>query len=249
MSIQWTIIATFLYTEIGAVIFLLLPFISATKWQKLFKSKILNSLGKQSHIYFNVFILILVLFFLDAIRDVRKYSIDLEDHKLDTHSHVEAEMQIHMKLFRAQRNFYISGFALFLLLVIRRIVTLISAQATLKANNEAAMKQAQSATETATQLLNEKEKSKEADGENADNVGNIEREKHEAEVKNLKNILTKAEEELSHSKIDLDSMKKQSESVTKEYDRLLKEHETVQVELEKLKGSKGAKKDEWIIYE
>ena len=54
--------------------------------------------------------------------------------------------QMHMRLFRAQRNFYISGFALFLCLVIRRLVALISTGATLEAEKEAAMKQATSAS-------------------------------------------------------------------------------------------------------
>ncbi len=54
--------------------------------------------------------------------------------------------QMHMRLFRAQRNFYISGFALFLCLVIRRLVGLISTGATLEAEKEAAMKQAASAS-------------------------------------------------------------------------------------------------------
>ncbi len=53
---------------------------------------------------------------------------------------------MHMRLFRAQRNFYISGFALFLCLVIRRLVALISTGATLEAEKEAAMKQATSAS-------------------------------------------------------------------------------------------------------
>ena len=38
----------------------------------------------------------------------------------------------HMRLFRAQRNFYIAGFALFLCLVIKRLVSLISANAGLQ---------------------------------------------------------------------------------------------------------------------
>ena len=37
-----------------------------------------------------------------------------------------------MRLFRAQRNFYIAGFALFLCLVIKRLVSLISANAGLQ---------------------------------------------------------------------------------------------------------------------
>lgn len=60
-----------------------------------------------------------------------------------------------MRLFRAQRNFYISGFSIFLTLVIRRLVTLISSQAQLLAQSEASMRQAQSATTAARSLLSQ----------------------------------------------------------------------------------------------
>ena len=82
-------------------------------------------------------------------------------------------MQGNMRLFRAQRNFYISGFALFLSLVIRRLVTLISSQAALLAQSEAALRQAQSASTAARSLLAQK-------GEQAQNDSN---EAHEQEVR------------------------------------------------------------------
>ena len=47
-------------------------------------------------------------------------------------SHLDAQMQAHMRLFRAQRNFYISGFALFLTPVIKMLVNLISQNATIQ---------------------------------------------------------------------------------------------------------------------
>ena len=50
----------------------------------------------------------------DAIRDVSRYTksfVDLNDVGAQAPA---AEVQFHMKLFRAQRNFYIAGFALFL---------------------------------------------------------------------------------------------------------------------------------------
>ena len=53
--------------------------------------------------------------FADAIREMKKYSGDAKTD--DTaHGHLDVEIQHHMRLFRAQRNFYISGFALFLFL-------------------------------------------------------------------------------------------------------------------------------------
>lgn len=84
-------------------------------------------------------------------------------------------MQGSMRLFRAQRNFYISGFALFLSLVIRRLVILISDQANLQAQSEASMRQAQSATTAAKSLLAHQ-------GEAAQNDSN---EAHDKAVRNL----------------------------------------------------------------
>lgn len=52
---------------------------------------------------------------LDAIREVKKYGnadLSIED-KFATPN---ADTMIHMRLFRAQRNLYIAGFALFLYL-------------------------------------------------------------------------------------------------------------------------------------
>lgn len=62
-------------------------------------------------------------------------------------------MQHSVRLFRAQRNFYISGFSIFLVLVIRRLVILISDQASLLAQSQASMGQAQSATLAARTLM------------------------------------------------------------------------------------------------
>lgn len=69
--------------------------------------------------------------------------------------HLNVELQHSMRLFRAQRNFYISGFSIFLTLVIRRLVILISSQAQLLAQSEASMRQAQSATTAARNLLSQ----------------------------------------------------------------------------------------------
>ncbi len=51
----------------------------------------------------------------DSIRDVRRFS-DHQGEEIDLRNNPSAEAVVHMKLFRAQRNFYIAGFALFLFL-------------------------------------------------------------------------------------------------------------------------------------
>ncbi|XP_018315678.1 B-cell receptor-associated protein 31 [Mycetomoellerius zeteki] len=232
MSLQWTLIAGFLYIEVAIVLLLVLPVASPTRWQKFFKSRFLQSLNNQASIYFVVLLGVLVLFLLDAIREMRKYSTNL-DHT-EHHHQLNIEMQENMRLFRAQRNFYISGFALFLSLVIRRLVILISAQASLLAQNEAAMRQAQSATTTARSLLSQR-----TIGESAQNDSNEAHDKAVSELKTqIKELQAKNQElesNLTKERKDKEAVKSQAESLTKEYDRLTKEYT-------KLTQSSGDKK-------
>ncbi|CAK1551295.1 unnamed protein product [Leptosia nina] len=222
MSLQWTIIATFLYVEIAAVLLLTLPIASPSRWQKFFKSKFLAFIYGQASIYFLVLIGVLILCLLDAIREMQKYSnIEATDHQ-----HLDAEMQGNMRLFRAQRNFYISGFALFLLIVIRRLVQMISELATLYAQSEANLRQAQSASATARTLL-----SQQGEGDS----------KNKKEVEDLRSQISLLEKELSKEKKDKEAVKSQAESLNKEYDRLSEEHSKLQ---KKLTVAGGDKKDE-----
>ncbi|XP_046733704.1 B-cell receptor-associated protein 31 [Diprion similis] len=223
MSLQWTIIASFLYVEIAVVLLLVLPIASPKSWQRLFKSRFLQSLSSQASIYFLVLLAILVLFLLDAIREMRKYS----NIETGEHVHLNTEMQGNMRLFRAQRNFYISGFSLFLSLVIRRLVTLISAQATLLAQSEAAMRQAVSATTTAKSLLAQK-----SSGESAQNDSNEAHDKAVSELKNqiksLNKQISELEAELKKEKKDKEAVTSQAKSLVQEYDRLSEEHAKLQ---------------------
>lgn len=83
-------------------------------------------------------------------------------------AHLQLELQHSMRLFRAQRNFYISGFSIFLTLVIRRLVILISAQAQLLAQSEASMRQAQSASTAARSLLSQQKTNDDKDAKPKD---------------------------------------------------------------------------------
>lgn len=219
MSLQWTIIAGFLYLEIAIVLLLVLPVASPRRWSSFFKSRFLQGLNQQAGIYFMVLLAVLVLFLLDAIREMRKYS----NFEQGEHTHLDAEMQGNMRLFRAQRNFYISGFALFLSLVIRRLVILISDQATLLAQSEAAMRQAQSASSAAKSLLAQR-----GAGEVAQNNTN---EAHDKEVTTLKDDVKDLELKLAHEIKDKLALKNQAENLHKEYDRLTEEYSKLQKQI------------------
>lgn len=222
MSLQWTIIATFLYAEIAFVLLLSLPIASPSKWQKFFRSKFLAYISGQASIYFMILIGVLVLCLLDAIREMQKYS-NIEPAE---HQHLDAEMQGNMRLFRAQRNFYISGFALFLLIVIRRLVQMISQLATLLAQSEANLRQAQSASVAARAMLAKQ-------GASEDDT--------KKEVDELKTKVSQLERDLSKEKKDKEAVKSQAESLNREYDRLAEEHSKLQ---KKITVAGGDKKDE-----
>lgn len=74
MSLVWTIIATFLYVEIAIVLLLVLPIASPSRWQRFFRSRFLAMLTGQAQMYFYLLLGVLVLFVLEAIREMRKYS-------------------------------------------------------------------------------------------------------------------------------------------------------------------------------
>ncbi|KAL4227039.1 b-cell receptor-associated protein [Mactra antiquata] len=227
MTLQWTFIAVFMYCEIGLISLLLLPFISASRWQRIFRSGLINKLAGYSNIYFNVFIAILLLLFLDAIREVRKYAGPTSE--VDLKHNPESEVVAHMRLFRAQRNLYIAGFALFLWFVIRRLVTLISSQAQMVAQAEASQKQAKSASEAAKKLMEEKENLSNLARADDTDVDAVKREKDLAqELMDVKDELNNARAALKKKEVDFDALKKQSEGTNKEYDRLLKEMDKLQ---------------------
>ncbi|XP_045166624.2 B-cell receptor-associated protein 31-like isoform X2 [Mercenaria mercenaria] len=228
MTLQWTFIAVFLYGEIGLVSLLLLPFISPSRWQKIFRSGLINKVAAYSHIYFNVFIAILLLLFFDAYREVSKYAGPTSE--VDMKHNPEQQNLAHMKLFRAQRNLYIAGFALFLWFIIRRLCTLISQQAQLQAQSDASQKQAQSATDAAKKLMEEKENLSNMARADDTDVDAVKREKDLAqELDEARQELAKTKKELEKKQVDFDTLKKQSEGTNKEYDRLMKEMEKLQM--------------------
>jgi len=194
-----------MYCELALTLILLLPIISAKRWHSFFKSRFLASLVSLSGIYFKIFLAILIVCFLDAIREMNKYGTEVSGHgHTGEHTHLDVNMQQHMRLFRSQRNFYISGFALVLCVVLHRLTSLISTLAMSQAETEAALKQAQSASDVAQQLMDGA-----TPGAGNDRVKELEEE----------NRKLRAEHEAALS---------QAKSVSQEYDRVLKECEKLQ---------------------
>lgn len=82
----------------------------------------------------------LVLLFADSIREVRKYSkIDVAKGA-GVGTSAEADSLAQMRSYNAQRNLFISGFALLFYLMLKRLVSLVSHSANLEIVSDVAMK-------------------------------------------------------------------------------------------------------------
>lgn len=150
MSIQWTFIAGYLYFEVAVVIIMILPIFSPRRWNQFFHSRLFSMFREYAAVYFYVFIGVLCLFLFDAIREMKKYS---HSNDAGAHAHLASEMKTSVKLFRAQRNFYITGFAIFLSFVIRRLVSMLIIQDELSKKAEKIIKEAEATVKLAKETV------------------------------------------------------------------------------------------------
>ncbi|KAF7219036.1 B-cell receptor-associated protein 29 [Nothobranchius furzeri] len=227
MTLQWAAVALFLYVEIGVIVILCLPFISARRWQIIFQLRIWSWMARFWNKVFLTMIVVLVVLFLDAVREVRKYS----NKEVTPDAKLQPNIfdHLHMKLFRAQRNLYISGFSVFLWLVMKRMVTLINQLASACGTTAALQMQAENANKTAENYMKDNEQLKQTlmagKGDKATAEG---MELLRQEAGRLKEELRTSKEGLKKSQLEADGMKKQMEGLAREYDRLLKEHQELQ---------------------
>ncbi|ERE63803.1 B-cell receptor-associated protein 31-like isoform 1 [Cricetulus griseus] len=182
------------------------------RWQKIFKSRLVELVVTYGNTFFVVLIIILVLLVIDT-------------------------QEVSPNQIRSLLILMISIAFCFLWKqsLLRRLVTLISQQATLLASNEAFKKQAESASEAAKKYMEENDQLKKEAAEDGGKLDVGSTEVKLEENKSLKNDLKKLKDELANTKKKLEkaenealAMQKQSEGLTKEYDRLLEEHAKLQ---------------------
>jgi len=232
MSLQWLSAAAFLYTEIGIGVLLCIPIISNARWQRIFTSRLLGLVKQYGNFLFMSFVLLLFVLFADSLFSTYRFS-KIDTKTIDLHNNPQAEIQAHMKLFRAQRNLYITGFSLFMLVIIRRLVMLISKQATLEASHEAVIKQAKGASEQCKKLMDENDTLRKDKRVQATSDTDMEEIKEELEKKidELKEELKMVNAKSEKTEKFFEAMKSQSEGLHREYDRLLEEHNKLEKQL------------------
>jgi len=229
MSIQWQFASTILTIESALVVIFCLPFISNKFWNRIFKWKLLSWVGHIGQHAFLVVASILAMLFMESIREIQKYE-KMADETIGSAAGYHPHQDPHTNKFRAQRNFYITLGAFLLWVVLRRLITLISAAAQLEASEEAMKKQAQQASKMAETLLN----SGDDDKDSTDSEKKLQQ-----EIESLKTKLSEARSSEAKVVEDLEVLKKQSKATEKEYDRLMGE-----LEREQAKNDSGDKKDD-----
>ncbi|NWJ06687.1 BAP29 protein, partial [Crypturellus undulatus] len=127
------------------------------RWQKIFMFPLWSKLAIFWNKAFLTIIVLLIVLFFDAVREVKKYSAVYVSEKA-VNVNTSAFDHIQMKLFRSQRNLYLSGFSLFLWLVLRRIVTLLTQLAKGMTTQAALEMQVNNTTEAAKKYITENEK-------------------------------------------------------------------------------------------
>ncbi|XP_072003259.1 B-cell receptor-associated protein 29 [Engystomops pustulosus] len=231
MTFQWTAVALFLYGEIGVILIFCIPFISPSRWKKIFRFQLWSKISSYWNKAFLSIIVVLIILFLDAVREVRKYSMSPTPDK-SAKLYANSYDHLHMKLFRAQRNLYISGFSLFLWLILRRVTNLIVQLAIEMESCDALKSQVEKNNEAAKKYMEDNEHLKKVldSSKVSDNEQKIknENEKLKSEIERGKEELQQMTNALSKSQAEVLALKKQSEGLTREYDRLIKEHELLQ---------------------
>lgn len=236
-SLQWTAVAFLLYAEIGITFLMCLGLLKPWIWKKIFGVfRVFEPIKPYMNIAYFAVLVILILLFADSLREMYKFR-EGSTSSLVPEQH-EQELNRHMKEFRAQRNFYIAGFTLFLFVVIRRLVILISQVAQLEASNAALESQARGQS---AQLLQRMSNEAAAEGKDKGKKTGVQKTTTDATGEGpSKEEYDALKRELELAQKDMAAMKRQAESTAAEYDRLSSDYQ----KLQQAQEGNGSKKDQ-----
>jgi len=192
-TIQYTIVFGVLVTEMILFLLLILPL--PASWRKnsllwLARSPMMTPL---SYAVAFLFMLIVILF-IDSIRATWNHESKYQLAK-ENFADERARTQLRADLFYAERNFYLTGFTLFLTFVLNRFTNIILSLAITEEKHSALQKQVENQQKEYLKMIEETEKMK----QDVD--------------KGRKAVL------------DMDTMKKQVQNQQDAFDRILKENE------------------------
>jgi len=215
--IQWVFVFTLLVVEAIALLLFILPLPKALKKAYM---KAISAVWNQPQIRRVLIgcLIVVTVLFIDTIRTL--YSIT---HKPDD---VAVSQTMLISLFRQQRNAYLTGFTLFLLLVLYRIQALLGELFLLETTTTAIVSQGKNAGSAYDTVCKERDAHKKALDE------------AHAKIKQLTTL-----------EKSMDALQKQADGQSKEYSRVLDENSALKKSNDKLLGevtkkSSSAKKSD-----
>ncbi|KAI7896435.1 B-cell receptor-associated protein 31-like-domain-containing protein [Mucor mucedo] len=213
MAIYYALTFGILVTEMVTFGLLVLPLPS--RWRHAMLKFALGSPAMAKAMYFFkiIFGFIFVLF-IDTISRLQRIDSEVEGEQ--HHHDYSYETSIKAKKFYAQRNLYLTGFTLFLSLILERTSALV------------------------LELLQREEELKKAKTQTADVTKDQQRLiDMEDDFKKKVDVLNVQIKELKRENLDYETLKKQADQQAKEYNRLADEHN----KLERLSTPVEARKD------
>jgi len=142
INLQWSALGGVLLIEMICTIILLLPFIPAKFWHAFFNSKPVQKLAhwKYTKAGLHIGAFVMFLFLGDAIRSMYVYGQTKDVQAASpVMSTADKDALINMRMYRAERNFFIVFFTLFFGALLRRLVGLICLEAELMAEADGSM--------------------------------------------------------------------------------------------------------------
>ncbi|KAG0269945.1 hypothetical protein DFQ27_001494 [Actinomortierella ambigua] len=219
MSLPYTMVFTLLMTEMVVFIFLILPL--PFKWRRGLLKFLSESrlMGHVQYVMKIVFIFVFILF-LDALNRVVKVEEISSEHGHHHHADARTETSFAARKFYAQRNMYLTGFTLFLSLILNRTFFMILDLLKSEEKMEVIKKQAAQQSKEYERVLASETALKK-------------------EVKTLEEVVSQH----SSAKADLENLKKQAKQQHDEYMRLADENNSLEMKIRGSSQSSETKKD------
>uniref|UniRef100_A0A1D1YYX2 Endoplasmic reticulum transmembrane protein n=1 Tax=Anthurium amnicola TaxID=1678845 RepID=A0A1D1YYX2_9ARAE len=206
MTLYYNLVFVLLILEMVAFLVLILPLPFGIR-RKIFRW-VSNSalMDKLRYGITPIFIFIAILF-ADAV--IRMVKVEQEAQNTDSHTH-DMRVDINARKFYAQRNMYLTGFTLFLSLILNRTHALILDLLASEEKLEITKKQASDQSKEHLRLSDSKSQ--------------------------LQNDIETFQKELEEKNRDFDILKKQAKQQSEEYQRMADEYSKLEKELKRRDG-------------
>eukprot|EP00033_Pygsuia_biforma_P000612 GCRY01000721.1.p1 GENE.GCRY01000721.1~~GCRY01000721.1.p1 ORF type:complete len:217 (+),score=28.93 GCRY01000721.1:188-838(+) len=200
--LQWVLVFSFLLIEVILCFIVILPL--PRKWSEKVLKMVASLLRIDVFKYLTrIFGVLLLVLFAEAIWGIHTSNDKLLQAESEN-VHTDTIMTFQIKLFRHQRNAYLTGFSFFLIFVLMKFSQIIEEKNKAVLQNEFVSKQSKNNSDAHMNLLDDNEKLE------------VENKKMQAEIV-----------ELTESLKSLQALKKQAENQQKEYERLLHENDVL----------------------